>query len=78
MVQRPINQTRNISVFQKLHLKERFRNHTRDFHHKNSVNSTALSKYKEKLKDEKLTPKFKKERNSGFSKHFDEQHLLNK
>ena len=36
--------------------KDCFRNHTRDFHHKKYVNSTELSKYMRKLKDEKVTP----------------------
>ena len=32
-------------------LKDRFRNHTRDFCHRRYVNCTDLSKYKCKLKD---------------------------
>ena len=35
--------------------KDRFRNHTRDFRHKKYVNSTELSKYMWKLKEEKIT-----------------------
>ena len=35
--------------------KDRFRNHTRDFRLKKYVNSTELSKYMWKLKDEKIT-----------------------
>ena len=40
-------------------LKDRFRNHTRDFCHKRYVNGTDLSKYKCKLKDEKITARIK-------------------
>ena len=39
--------------------KDCFRNHTGDFRHKNYVNSTELSKYMWKLKDEKLTANIK-------------------
>ena len=39
--------------------KDRFRNHTRDFCHKKYVNSTELSKYMWKLKDEKITANLK-------------------
>ena len=39
--------------------KNRFRNHTRDFCQKNYVNSTELSKYMWKLKDEKITASIK-------------------
>ena len=39
--------------------KDRFRNHTRDFRHKKYVNSTELSKYMWKLKDEKITATIK-------------------
>ena len=39
--------------------KYRFRNHTRDFRHKKYVNSTELSKYMWKLKDEKITATIK-------------------
>ena len=35
--------------------KDHFRNHTRGFRHKKYVNSTKLSKYMWKLKDEKIT-----------------------
>ena len=34
--------------------KDHFRNHTRGFRHKKYVNSTKLSKYMWKLKDEKI------------------------
>ena len=36
--------------------KDRYNNHTRDFRHKEYVNSTELSKYIWKLKDEGETP----------------------
>ena len=39
--------------------KDCFRNHTRDFCHKKSVNSIELSKYMWKLKDEKTTASVK-------------------
>ena len=38
---------------------DRFRNHTRDFHHKKYGSSTELSKYIWKLKDEKITATIK-------------------
>ena len=40
-------------------IKDRFRNHTRDFRHKKYINSTELSKYMWKLKDEKITATIK-------------------
>ena len=39
--------------------KDRFRSHTRDFRLKKYVNSTELSKYMWKLKDEKITANIK-------------------
>ena len=39
--------------------KDRFRNHARDFRHKKYVNSTELSKYMWKLKDENITASIK-------------------
>ena len=39
--------------------KDRFRNHARDFHHKKYINSTELSKYMWKLKEEKITTNIK-------------------
>ena len=39
--------------------KDRFRNHARDFHHKKYVNTTELSKYMWKLKEEKITANIK-------------------
>ena len=39
--------------------KDRYRNHTRDFRHEKYINSTELSKYMWKLKDEKITANVK-------------------
>ena len=39
--------------------KDRFRNHTRNFRHEKYVNSTELSKYMWKLKDEKIAANIK-------------------
>ena len=43
----------------KTSFKDCFRNQTRDFRHKNYVNSTEISKYMWKLKDEKITASIK-------------------
>ena len=59
MVSVPSKPDKKYFVVAETSLKDRFRNHTRDFCHKKYVNSTELSKYMWKLKDEKTTPSIK-------------------
>ena len=54
-LQHPVNQMRNISVLQKLYLKT-VSETTRDFRHKNYVNSPELSKCMWKFKDKQHLP----------------------
>ena len=57
--QHPVNQIRNISVLQKLHLKIASETTQEAFVTKKFVNSTELSKYMWKLKDENITANIK-------------------
>ena len=59
VISAPSNQDKKYFGIAETSFKDHFRNHTRNFHHKKSVNSPELSKYLWKLKDEKITPSIK-------------------
>ena len=58
-VSAPSNPRKKYDGIAETTFKVRFRNHTRDFHHKKYVNSTELTRYKWILKNENLTPNIK-------------------
>ena len=57
MVSAPSKPDKNNFGIEETSFKDRFRNHTKDFHHKKYVSSTELSKYMCKLKYEKINTK---------------------
>ena len=59
VISAPSNQDKKYFGITETSVKDHFRNHTRDFRHKKYVNSTELSKYLWKLRDEKIMPSVK-------------------